>query len=250
MNTHNNIYGLIGYPLAQSFSTKYFTEKFQNEGIENTLYQTFEIDSIHKLKDIIQTHPNLKGLNVTIPYKKDVIKYLDHIQEDALQIGACNCIKISNGKLLGYNTDAPAFKASLTPLLKSSHRHALILGTGGAALAVEYVLKQLGISFKYVSRNDIAGGFVYQDLSKEILNHYTLIINCTPLGSFPKVDVYPNIPYQFINENHYLYDLVYNPPLTKFLSFGKEKNATIKNGYDMLIGQAELGWKIWNEIKV
>ena len=241
-----NIYGLIGYPLAQSFSKKYFTEKFQKENIVDAIYENFEIDTIHKLADIIKNNAGIKGINVTIPYKKDVIKYLDEVQEDAKSIGACNCIKIENGKLIGYNTDAPAFKASLLPLLKPSHKKALILGTGGAALAVEHVLKQLQISFKYVSRNEIADGLQYQDLSENILKEYTLIINCTPLGSFPKVDECPHIPYHFINKNHYLYDLVYNPPLTKFLSLGKEKGAAIKNGYDMLIGQAELGWKIWN----
>ncbi|MCH5597037.1 shikimate dehydrogenase family protein [Niabella ginsengisoli] len=240
-----NLYGLIGMPLAQSFSKKYFTEKFEKEHIANAAYELFPLENISLLTDLLQTHPELKGLNVTIPYKEQVLQFLNALNNEAKEIGAVNCIKINNGQLTGFNTDAPAFEKSLLPQLASHHKKALILGTGGAAKAVLYVLKKLGIEYAYVSRNKGAG-FVYEDLTKEIIEAYPLIINSTPLGSFPKVDTAPDIPYQYLTDKNYLYDLVYNPAKTLFLQKGEERGAAIKNGYEMLVGQAELSWEIWN----
>ncbi|WP_114789371.1 shikimate dehydrogenase [Niabella yanshanensis] len=241
-----NLYGLIGMPLAQSFSKKYFTQKFEQEGIADTAYELFPLENISLLKDLLAAQPNLKGLNVTIPYKEQVLPFLSGLNEEAGEIGACNCIKITNGHLTGFNTDAPAFKQSLLPQLKSGHKKALILGTGGAAKAVLYVLRSLGIEYAYVSRSKGAG-FTYDELSKAIVQEYSLIINSTPLGSFPKVDTAPDIPYEYLTADNYLYDLVYNPAKTLFLQKGEERGAAIKNGYEMLVGQAELSWQIWND---
>jgi len=239
------LFGLIGMPLAQSFSKKYFTEKFEKEGIADSMYELFPLEEIHQLSDLLLRHSNLEGLNVTIPYKEQVLPYLHAIDEEAKAIGACNCIKIKDGKLTGFNTDAPAFRESLLQQLQPHHNKALVLGTGGAAKAVVHVLRGLGIPFTYVSRSS-GSGLVYEELSREIMEEYPLIINTTPLGSFPKVDTAPAIPYEYLTERHYLYDLVYNPAKTLFLQQGEERGATIKNGYEMLVGQAELSWKIWN----
>lgn len=239
------LFGLIGMPLAQSFSKKYFTEKFEKEGIADSMYELFPLEEIHQLSDLLLRHSNLEGLNVTIPYKEQVLPYLHAIDEEAKAIGACNCIKIKDGKLTGFNTDAPAFRESLLQQLQPHHNKALVLGTGGAAKAVVHVLRGLGIPFTYVSRSS-GSGLVYEEFSREIMEEYPLIINTTPLGSFPKVDTAPAIPYEYLTERHYLYDLVYNPAKTLFLQQGEERGATIKNGYEMLVGQAELSWKIWN----
>lgn len=241
------LYGLIGYPLAQSFSKKYFTEKFASEGITNARYELFEIPTVNELPSILNTQSNLCGLNVTIPYKKEVLPFLQAIDKEAANMGACNCIKISNGLLKGYNTDAPAFELSLKPLLRPWHTRALVLGTGGAAQAVRYVLTKIGIENRPVSRLPVENGFSYDQLTQEIVQQHLLIINTTPLGSYPKTEAAAPIPYGFLTENHYLYDLVYNPSLTLFLKKGQEQGAIIKNGYDMLVGQAELSWKIWND---
>lgn len=240
------LYGLIGFPLSQSFSKKYFTEKFEKEGIADHRYELFEVPSIQYLKDIFAKHPDLAGFNVTIPYKQEVMQFLDEIDGEAESIGACNCVKINNGKLKGYNTDASAFETTLLEQLKAHHTEALILGTGGAAKAVKYTLEKLGTSYKFVSRNPGEFDLSYNDLDKSVMEKYTLIINTTPLGSFPKTEGKPALPYELITPRHYLYDLVYNPPLTAFLKEGKERGALIKNGYDMLVGQAELSWNIWN----
>jgi len=241
-----NLYGLIGMPLAQSFSKKYFTEKFEKEGIPDAAYELFPLENISLIKNLLATAPELKGLNVTIPYKEQVIPFLSGLSDEATEIGACNCIKISNGRLTGFNTDAPAFKQSLLPQLQSHHKKALILGTGGAAKAVLYVLQSLGIEYAYVSRSKGAG-FTYGELNKAIVQEYPLIVNSTPLGSFPKVDTAPDIPYEYLSADNYLYDLVYNPAKTLFLQKGEERGAAIKNGYEMLVGQAELSWQIWND---
>ncbi len=240
------LFGLIGYPLAQSFSKKYFTEKFVAENITDAAYELFELNNIEAFPSLLNSHQHLCGINVTIPYKQAVLPYLHHIQAEALAMGAVNCIKVCKGVLTGFNTDAPAFEKSLKPLLQPYHTKALVLGTGGAAKAVVYVLQKLGIEFKYVSRTRNDMNFIYEDLTPGVMEAYLLIVNCTPLGSFPKVDTAPPIPYDSITNAHYLYDLVYNPPITKFLAQGQMKGATIKNGYDMLTGQAELGWQIWN----
>jgi len=240
------LYGLIGFPLSQSFSKRYFTGKFEKEGITGCRYEAFEIPSIQHLPELLQKHPDLAGFNVTIPYKQEVMAFLDELDGEAGSIGACNCIRIAGGKLKGYNTDAAAFETTLLQQLQPHHTQALILGTGGAAQAVRYTLEKLGISYRYVSRTPGENEWGYGDLTEAIMEANTLIINTTPLGSYPKTEGKPDLPYALISPRHYLYDLVYNPPLTAFLNEGKERGAIIKNGYDMLVAQAELSWNIWN----
>ncbi|SDE07815.1 shikimate dehydrogenase family protein [Niabella drilacis] len=240
------LYGLIGFPLSQSFSKRYFTEKFEKEGIEGCRYEAFEIPSIRHLPELLQKNPGLAGFNVTIPYKQEVMAFLQDLDGEAESIGACNCIRITNGQLKGYNTDAAAFETTLLEQLQPHHTQALILGTGGAARAVRYTLEKLGITYRYVSRTPGENAWSYQELDAAIMEAYPLIINTTPLGSFPKTEGKPDLPYALITSRHYLYDLVYNPPLTAFLSEGKDRGALIKNGYDMLVAQAELSWNIWN----
>lgn len=240
-------YGLIGYPLSHSFSKKYFTEKFERESIKDHFYELFPIESIRDLPSIISAHSTLAGLNVTIPYKEQVIDYLDSCSPVVEEIGACNCIRIIDGKLKGYNTDVIGFSRSLEPKLKASHKKALVLGTGGAAKAVHYALKQKGIDFLQVSRKKSDLSISYEDITEQLIKEYTLIINTTPLGMYPDVDKAPDIPYQFLGTEHYLFDLVYNPPTTKFLSEGKKHGAEIENGADMLVIQAEASWDIWND---
>ncbi len=240
------LYGLIGFPLSHSFSKKYFTEKFEREQVGGHQYELFEIDHISKLKsEVLPNHPNLCGLNVTIPYKKEVIAYLDDLTN--LPLEACNCIKISEGKLKGFNTDVIGFEASLIPLIKPNHTPALIVGTGGAAEAVKYVLNKLQIPFKVASRSKTSETVEYTELTAHFISTHKLIINCTPLGTYPKVDECPPIPYEGIGPEHYLFDLVYNPVETLFLKKGSEYGAVTKNGSDMLAIQAEAGWRIWKE---
>lgn len=234
-------YGLIGKNISYSFSRNYFNNKFKNEDILNSQYINFDIDSLSKLNNIFNI--NNYGFNVTIPYKETIIPYLDSLDFHAEKIGAVNTIKIENEKKTGFNTDWIGFKKSIEPLLKSHHTKALILGTGGASKAVIYALDQLQIETLIVSRN---GKTSYQDLSEEIIQNHTIIINCTPVGTFPNVDSAPVIPYNFITNNHLAYDLIYNPSETLFLKKCKEKGAVIKNGLEMLEIQAEESWKIWN----
>lgn len=243
-------FGLIGYPLSHSFSPAFFAEKFQREGYTDCSYEAFPIQSIKELEPLIANNPDLEGLNVTIPHKKDVLAFLIDRTEAVATTGACNCIKINNGKLTGYNTDVVGFEQSLRPNLTSAHTSALILGTGGAAAAVEFVLKKSGIEFLFVTRNNQPGtnNLTYKDVSREILSSYKLIINTTPLGMYPDVHTCPDIPYEYLTKDHYLYDLVYNPEETLFLQKGAEKGAITKNGSDMLLIQAEESWKIWNEL--
>jgi shikimate dehydrogenase len=239
-------YGLIGYPLSHSFSKKYFTEKFEREHITGCTYELFPIENIELLKEkVLEAYPGLRGFNITIPYKKEVLDYLN--DRSNLPLEACNCIKISNGKLKGFNTDVAGFEISLKALLKPTHTPALVLGTGGAASAVVYVLKKLGIPYQLVSRLAKQGSISYDSLSEETISQHKLIINTTPLGTFPEVNECPNIPYPGLSQNHYLFDLVYNPSETKFLLLGKNKGATVKNGSDMLAIQAEESWRIWND---
>jgi len=241
------LYGLIGYPLSHSFSKKYFTEKFEREGLHNHKYELFPIASIQDLKEVLQNNPALVGLNVTIPYKQDVLSFLDEKDEVVECIGACNCIRIADGKLKGFNTDVIGFEKSLKIKLQASHKKALILGTGGAAKAVEYVLEKLGITFKYVSRKPAAGQLTYEEVTSAIVQEYTLIVNTTPLGMYPAVDQAPPLPYEAITAQHYLFDLVYNPSRTLFLQKGEAKGAAVENGYDMLLIQADESWVIWNQ---
>jgi shikimate dehydrogenase len=241
-------FGLIGKDIDYSFSRSYFAKKFKTENLPHT-YVNYDIDDIHKLDEIIANTPNLKGLNVTIPYKESVMPLLDDINKKAKKIGAVNTIKITRyQKLIGYNTDFYGFKTSLKPHLKPYHKRALILGTGGASKAIAYALKKLHIDYDYVSRNEKKGvKFLYSDLTNAIISSYTIIINCTPIGTYPNVNACPDIPYEAITEKHILYDLVYNPEQTKFLSCGDVKGATTINGLEMLKLQAEKAWEIWNK---
>jgi shikimate dehydrogenase len=243
-------FGLIGYPLTHSFSKRYFTEKFETEKIDSA-YDNYEIDNINKFTEIIANNSELVGLNVTIPYKEQVIPFLDELNESAKEIGAVNTVKITRSvsgiKLKGFNTDTFGFETSLKPLLKEHHKKALILGTGGASKALKYVLGKLGIEFISASIEELKENEIrYEEIDEKIITERQLIINATPLGTFPKVETYPNIPYQFITEKHLLFDLVYNPEITLFMAKGLEKGATVKNGYEMLLNQAIKSYEIWN----
>ena len=250
-------YGLIGYPLSHSFSKKYFTEKFETEGIDDSEYDMFPIDNIDLFPALVADNPTLVGINVTIPYKESVIPFLDEMDETAKGIGAVNCIKIirnDNGqtKLVGSNTDAFGFQQSIKPFLEAHHEKALILGTGGASKAVAYVLKSIGIDIYFVSRakkNNATNKntFTYEELNENVINAFKLIVNTSPIGTFPNINDAPNIPYESISSQHLLYDLVYNPSETEFLKRGKSKGASIVNGLSMLQQQAEEGWRVWNK---
>ena len=244
------VYGLIGYPLGHSFSKKYFTEKFANEGIADCSYENFPIQTIDELKTVLSQNPQLCGLNITIPHKQVIFPFLNDRTNLPEGLTACNCIKIINEKLVGYNTDVTGFEKSLLSKLNGHHTNALILGNGGAAEAVKFVLNKLNINFKIVSRKLHNGSHLtYADLNETILKEHLLIVNTTPLGTFPHIEECPSVPYQFITTRHYLFDLVYNPSKTLFLQKGEEKGAAIKNGSDMLEIQAEESWRIWNEEK-
>ena len=241
------VFGLIGYPLSHSFSQRYFTEKFQKEGREGCRYEQFPLASIEAFPALLKERPQLEGINVTIPYKEQVIPYLDELDERAQQIGACNCIRIRDGRLKGFNTDAIGFEHSLKEYLQPHHQKALVFGTGGAAKAVKFVLNLLGIDFKSVSRKPSYQSLSYEQVTPELLAGYPLLINTTPLGMFPNTTEAVPIPYEVINDRFYLYDLVYNPAQTLFLQKGAAQGAITKNGYDMLVIQAEESWKIWNQ---
>lgn len=240
------LFGLIGYPLSHSFSKKYFTEKFERDGLADCRYEQFSIATIDELKDVFALNQDLCGLNVTIPYKEQVLSFLHEKDNAVQQVKACNCITVKNGKLKGYNTDITGFEQSLATHLRPHHKKALILGTGGAAKAVEFVLHKRGIDYKYVSRKPSARSYSYEQLTGAIIAAHTLIINTTPLGMYPAVTEAPPVPYESITKDHYLFDLVYNPEKTLFLKKGEAQGAVIKNGYDMLVIQAEESWKIWN----
>ncbi len=239
-------FGLIGYPLSHSFSKGYFANKFRQETITDCAYDVFPLEKIEDFELLCNKHKNLLGLNVTIPYKQSIIPFLDELHEEAKAIGAVNTIKFINGKKIGYNSDCYGFEMSLKPLLKPHHTSALILGTGGASKAVEYVLKKLGIQFQYVSRNKNDKAISYDDVNSFIMHHSTLIINTSPLGMYPNIESAPEIPYDAITDQHLLYDLVYNPEETLFLKRGKEHGAQTKNGLEMLHLQANRSWEIWN----
>jgi shikimate dehydrogenase len=239
-------YGLIGYPLTHSFSQKYFSEKFLKEHLNDHVYENFPIKAISELKDILASHGDLYGFNVTIPYKKEVLSYLDECSPAVESMGACNCVKISDGKLSGFNTDVVGFEKSLRPFLRPEHTAALILGTGGAAVAVAYVMDQFGIPYQYVSRQKTSTNITYSDIDQQILADHSLIINTTPLGMYPAVNDCPPLPYQWLNAKHHCFDLIYNPTETLFLQKAAAQNATTQNGAEMLIIQAEESWRIWN----
>jgi shikimate dehydrogenase len=256
-------FGLIGYPLSHSFSKKYFEDKFEKERIADHQYDLFPIEHIAGLPALLHEHPHLCGLNVTIPHKISVMKYLDWISHEAKEVGAVNCIRISNEspvmaafngevgvnghdfRLEGFNTDVYGFETSLKPLLTNVHKKALVLGNGGGARAVKYVLEQLDISYIVVARKPGDGVVLFKDLTSKHIAEHKLIINTTPLGTSPNVHECPPIPYEFITNEHVLFDVVYNPEQSLFLTKGLEKGATIKNGYEMLVLQAEKSWEIW-----
>lgn len=241
-------YGLIGKDITYSFSKDYFTQKFKQLGLIDSAYTNFDMAKISEFDELLNRHNNLKGLNVTIPYKQAIIPYLDSLSKKARQIGAVNTIRITqNNKLKGYNTDWYGFYHSLKPLLKKQHTQALILGTGGASKAIEYALSKLGITYTFVSRTKQEGVFLYEELNQEILANHPLIINTTPLGTFPFIEDKPAIPYQFITAQHLVYDLIYNPEKTAFLRVAEENQASIKNGREMLVLQAEKAYKIWSK---
>jgi len=253
-NYFNNMktFGLIGYPLGHSFSKKYFTEKFEKLGLSDSEYVNFEIDTIEKFTTIFDDNKNIFGLNCTIPYKQAVMQYLHQVDDEAKAVGAVNTIKPirDGGKLIlkGYNSDVVGFRNSLEPMLNYSHKKALILGTGGASKAVKHILTKLGIEYLSASIEEelFENEIRYTDITKDMVAERTVIINATPLGTYPKVDTCPDIPYEAITSAHVLFDLVYNPEVTKFLQHGKDKGAAIKNGLEMLHGQAEESWRIWN----
>ena len=255
-------FGLIGFPLGHSFSKRYFTEKFEREGLKDCVYELFPIENVSEVQSLISKNPDLCGINVTIPHKIGIIYYIDKVSPEAKAIDAVNCIKIIKQKpvesfftgeftsmkvrLEGYNTDAYGFEASLKPLLKKHHNKALVLGSGGAARAVTFVLDKLNIDFKVVSRKSVRKQIKYSQLTEALMKKHLLIINTTPLGMSPDISSCPAIPYEYITDKHLLYDLVYNPPETEFLKRGREKGATVKNGEEMLHLQAEKAWEIWN----
>lgn len=243
-------YGLIGFPLGHSFSRNFFNEKFENEGIK-AKYINFEIPQIEDLPEILASNPELKGLNVTIPYKQKVMAYLDELSPEAKAIGAVNVIRVSHkGKdvvLKGFNSDVIGFTRSIEPMLEPAHKKALILGTGGASKAIEYGLKTLGLETLFVSRTKKENTITYEEVTPEIIKEYNVIVNCTPLGMYPKADTCPDIPYEAMDGHTILYDLIYNPDETLFLTKGAKYGATAKNGLEMLLLQAFASWEFWND---
>jgi shikimate dehydrogenase len=257
-------YGLIGHPLTHSFSKKYFTEKFERLHITDAEYELYPIEHVKDLQDLLDVHPDIFGLNVTIPHKITVIKYLDWIDHDARAAGAINCIRVTSEspvmaaflgevgvtghdfRLEGFNTDIHGFEKSIHPFITDPNNTALVLGDGGSAKAVKCGLDNLGIDYTVVSRKPIPGNILFKDLKPHHIKNNKIIINTTPLGTFPNVDEFPPIPYEFITPEHLLFDLIYNPEKTVFLKKGEEQGAVIKNGYEMLILQAEKSWEIWN----
>lgn len=245
-----NKYGLIGYPLGHSFSRGFFNDKFQGEKIDAE-YLNFEIPSIEHFPDVIAGNPELKGLNVTIPYKQKVMDYLDEVSPEARAIGAVNVVRIERHnkkvKLIGYNSDVIGFTESIEPLLRPHHKKALILGTGGASKAINYGLKKLGIETVFVSRTQRDGCITYEDITPEVVKEYEVIVNCSPKGMYPHTDECPDLPYEALTYNNLLYDLVYNPEETLFMKKGRQNGAIVKNGLEMLILQAIASWDFWNK---
>ena len=242
-------YGLIGYPLGHSFSITYHNQRFADEGI-NAKYFNYEIPSIDNLTEVLDLNPELKGLNVTIPYKQKVMEYLDYISPEARAIGAVNVIRVihegKNTILKGYNSDVIGFTQSIEPMLEEYHKKALILGTGGASKAINYGLKSLGLETIFVSRYRRPGTICYEDITPEVVKEYNVIVNCTPLGMYPKTEECPFLPYEAMDEKNILYDLIYNPDETLFMKKGAEHGANVKNGLEMLLLQAFASWEFWN----
>ncbi|WP_338409866.1 shikimate dehydrogenase [uncultured Flavobacterium sp.] len=241
-------YGLVGKNISYSFSKKYFTDKFKTLHFENCQYENFDIPDINHFKEIIKVSKGIKGLNVTIPYKEAIIPFLNSLSKNAKKIGSVNTVVISKKKKLkGYNTDYYGFKKSLKPMLLSHHKKALILGSGGASKGVAYALKKLNIEYDFVSRNADEFQISYAEIDTSLFEEYTIIINTTPLGTFPNVDEAPNLNYNLFTNKHIAFDLVYNPEETLFMKQAKANGAQVKNGLDMLVFQAEKSWQIWNK---
>jgi len=243
-------YGLIGYPLGHSFSISYFNQKFADENID-AKYENFEIPSIDQLEEILAMNPNLRGLNVTIPYKEKVMDYLDSISPEAQAIGAVNVIKVThegnNVKLKGFNSDVIGFTQSIEPMLDAKwHKKALILGTGGASKAINYGLKSLGLETVFVSRYERPGTIQYKSITPEVIREYNVIVNCTPIGMYPHTEECPDLPYEAMDSHTILYDLIYNPDETLFMKRGRENDAEVKNGLEMLLLQAFASWEFWH----
>ena len=241
-----NRFGLVGRDIDYSFSRSYFTRKFADLGLENHIYRNFDLKEIEEFPAILQAHKDLCGLNVTIPYKEVIIPYLDEIDTEASEIGAVNTIRFTTKGLIGYNTDVFGFKQAISTQLQPEDNKALILGTGGASKAVAHVLRQLGIEYLFVSRTPDTRQITYSDLSKRQMAAYSIIINCTPLGTFPDIDQKPPLPYNLVDRRHFLFDLIYNPEETQFLKEGNQRGARVLNGLPMLELQAEKAWEIWN----
>ena len=240
-------FGLIGRNISYSFSRNYFSEKFLREGISGS-YENFDLKNISEFPAVLKENPELKGLNVTIPYKEEIIPFLDSLDPVASEIGAVNTIKLeASGKLIGYNTDYFGFAEALKPYLEEHHKKALILGTGGASKAIAYALKTLDIEYKFVSRKASEEKLSYEELNEQMLKEYTLLVNCSPLGTFPKIEEHPKIPFQHLTRNHLIFDLIYNPPQTRFMELAIDQGATVVNGQKMLEMQAEKAWDIWNK---
>jgi len=244
-------FGLIGYPLGHSFSKKYFTQKFISENITGCSYENYPLESLSKFTDLTESETELCGLNVTIPYKSEIIRFLNYIDKEAEEIGAVNVIKINREaaeiKLSGYNSDVTGIETSLRPYLKRNVRDALVLGTGGSSRAVCYVLRKLGVRVTLVSRREQAGAVQYSALDRSVIKGIQLIVNTTPLGMYPDTGTMPEIDYKALNSGHILFDLVYNPEMTTFLQRGKEQGCSIISGIKMLHSQAERAWEIWND---
>ena len=244
-------YGLIGYPLGHSFSISYFNQRFQDEGID-AVYENYEIPNIDALPEVLGSNPELKGLNVTIPYKEKVIPFLDSIAPEARAIGAVNVIRVTHRgnktELKGYNSDVIGFTKSIEPMLdKKWHQKALILGTGGASKAIDYGLRSLGLETVFVSRYERPDTIQYQSITPEVVKEYNVIVNCTPLGMYPKTEVCPDLPYEAMDSHTILYDLIYNPDETLFMKRGAEYGANVKNGLEMLLLQAFASLEFWHE---
>ena len=242
------VFGLIGKNIDYSFSKKYFTERFANTNALDCIYENFDLASIYDFSSILQSHPDLAGLNVTIPYKESVIPHLHLLSKTAMAIGAVNVIRfMKNGELKGYNSDYYGFKKAIKPLLQNHHKKALILGTGGSSKAVAFGLEKLGITSDFVSRDATKSSLIYERLNAATFDNFQIIINCTPIGTSPNLAACPAIPYQFFTEQHIAFDLIYNPEETLFLQRAKQNGAVVKNGMDMLVFQAEKAWKIWHK---
>ena len=245
---HKQRFGLVGKNISYSFSKGYFTKKFEKLDLTGHSYENFDLENISEFKNVL-SQKDICGLNVTIPYKEKVLSFLDDLDKDALTIGAVNTIRFTKEGLVGYNTDAYGFRASLEPLLKSHHKKALVLGTGGASKAIVFVLQELGIDYQYVSRHPSKNQVGYSQLVKSHFKEFQIIVNCSPVGTYPNLEEKPQIPYDHLNENHVLFDLIYNPAETAFLREGRERGAITQNGLPMLEFQAEKAWEIWNSSK-